>query len=100
MTASQFPPYPINLRGGIHFVDVRNGKRVSAALSGVLKESADQQRRIKAIIGTAATLLEEIKTCEQILMNPDRHKAMEVMKKKLNERAHLLHPSVSLDAEY
>jgi Ca2+-binding EF-hand superfamily protein len=73
----------------------QNGKRVSAALSGVLKESTDQQRRIKAVIHTASTLLEEIRTCEQILMNPDRHKAMEVMKKKLNERAHLLHPSVT-----
>merc|ERR1719183_2482370 len=73
----------------------QNGKRVSAALSGVLKEAVDQNRRVKNVIKTSKTLLDEIQTSEQILLNPDKRDAMQVIRRKMNERSHLLHPSVT-----
>ena len=61
----------------------------------VLKEAVDQNRRVKNVIKASKTLLDEIQTSEQILLNPDKRDAMQVIRRKMNERSHLLHPSVT-----
>ena len=37
----------------------------------------------------------EVRVAEEILIHPDRTKALDVVRKKLYERAHMLHPSVT-----
>merc|ERR1719420_1344088 len=72
----------------------QNGKRVTNSLEKNDQQVSKHQQRLIKICDTVRLLLDEVRVAEEILIHPDRQKALDVVRKKLYERSHMLHPSV------